>query len=84
MTRLSVLGLATAFLASACGGEPAAPATEQPAETPPAAAAPDPTMLPTPQQNSTAALSVTFSSQIGLFHAPSHVGTDVSISSSGS
>jgi len=63
MNRLSVLGLATAFLASACGGEPAAPAPEQPAETPPAAAAPDPTMLPTPQQNSTAALSVTCGGQ---------------------
>lgn len=63
MSRLSMLGLATAFIASACGGEPAAPAPEQPAETPPAAAAPDPTMLPTPQQKSAAALSVTCGGQ---------------------
>ncbi|OYX48651.1 MAG: hypothetical protein B7Y90_09460 [Alphaproteobacteria bacterium 32-64-14] len=57
MNRLTVLGLATVFCAGACGGERAAPAPEQP-DGPPAAAAPDPTMLPTPQQNAAGAFSV--------------------------
>lgn len=56
MNRLLVLGVATVWLAAACGGgEPVAPA--------PAAATPDPTMLPTPQQNAVAATSVTCDGQ---------------------
>jgi len=62
MNRLIALGIATAFLAGACGGgEPATPAPT--GESPPAAATPDPTMLPTPQQNAVAATSVTCDGQ---------------------
>lgn len=54
MNRQLVAALALTCLASACGGgDPQKSAAEAPA-----AATPDPTMLPTPQQNAVAATSV--------------------------
>ena len=63
MNRQLVSALALMCLASACGGgEPETPAAEAHTDAP-AAAAPDPTMLPTPQQNAVAATSVTCDGQ---------------------
>jgi len=63
MNRRLVSALALMCLASACGGgEPATPAAEAHTEAP-AAATPDPTMLPTPQQNAVAATGVTCDGQ---------------------
>lgn len=60
--RTFTLSLACAAILGACGGETelAAPVA---GETPPAAATPDPTMLPTPQQNAVAATTVTCDGQ---------------------
>lgn len=62
ISQIFAPALAALMLASACGeGEPPATAPEPAAEAPPPAATPDPTMLPTPQQNT--AMTVTCGGQ---------------------
>lgn len=58
MNRTIVLGVAATLLAACGSGEATGPASETPA-----AAAPDATMLPTPQQNAVAATGVTCDGQ---------------------
>lgn len=58
MNRMIVLGVVTAMLAACGNGEATGPAPEVPA-----AAAPDATMLPTPQQNAVAATGLTCDGQ---------------------